>query len=256
MSDGNPFQVIEIVKLLFAEGLLAVTPVSREWVVPASISPTTFGCAEMPRSVRDAIGKRITRLPYELRDLLATLAVAGRPVSTDALGHMHGMSRLRVAALTDALVERHLVEEQDGSYRMAHPVLGDVVRAELSAARRTELHRALSLALEAAARPERMGERAGEIAWHAERGGEPERAYRFALMACDQAAERCGYSEASSWLGLALRAAPEQRDELDRRARALADLAGWSDAPPLDAGEDVRVGISGRDVDLRVVGTG
>lgn len=254
VSDGNPFQVIEIVKMLFAEGLLAVTPVSREWVLPATASEASFG-VDMPRSVRDAIVKRIRRLPYELRDLLASIAVAGRPLSTEVLGHIHGMSRLRVAALTDALVERHLVEEGDGSYRMAHPLLGAVVRSELTGTRRTELHRALSLSLEASTRPERMGERVGEIAWHAERAGEGERAFAFALMASEHAVQHYGFEEALGWLNLALRAAPDARADIEARVRELSALAGWSDAPAVAPAEE-SIGISGKDVDLRVAPVG
>src|SRR5690606_9956688 len=67
VSDGNPFQVIEIAKLLFTEGLLAVTPVSREWVIPTEADAASFGRIEIPRSVSDALATRIARLPEELR---------------------------------------------------------------------------------------------------------------------------------------------------------------------------------------------
>ena len=253
VSDGNAFQVIEIVKMLFAEGLLGVTPISREWVVSAEISASQFGRVEMPRSVRDAIRKRITRLPYELRDVAATIAVAGRPVGIEVLSHIHGMSRLRLAALTEALIERHLVEEGEGAYRMAHPLLGAVVRAELTTSRRRELHRAMSLALQLGSRAERLADRAGEIAWHAERGGDGARAYRFALMASDQAVQHCGFDEALSWLELARRAAPDERGEIEGRMEKLAMLAG-TQTSPRPAGLEPVVTIAGNDVDLRVAG--
>src|SRR2546428_10189158 len=57
------------------------------------------------------------------------------------------MSRLRVAALADALVDRRLLDEERGAYRCAHPVIADVVRESLTPARRRELHRAIALAL-------------------------------------------------------------------------------------------------------------
>jgi len=255
VSDGNPFQVIEIVKMLFAEGLLGVTPISREWVVSAEISASRFGRVEMPRSVRDAIRKRITRLSYELRDLVATIAVAGRPVGIEVLSHIHGMSRLRLAALTDALVERHLVEEGEGAYRMAHPLIGAVVRAELTSSRRSELHRAMSIALELATRPERLAERAGEIAWHAERSGDGPRAFHFALLASDHAVQHCGFDEALSWLELAGRAAPEAEAEVRSRLEKLALLAGTPAATVGSGLEDPAVTIAENDVDLRVAGS-
>jgi DNA-binding SARP family transcriptional activator len=251
VSDGNPFQVIEITKMLFAEGLLAVTPVSREWVIPAEADAQSFGRIEIPRSVRDALSARISRLPYELRDLLASIAAAGRPVRTEVLSRVLGFSRLRVAALADALVERHLVDEADGSYETAHPLIGQFVRSDLTTARRTELHRALSLALEETTRPERLKELAGEIAWHAERGRDDERAYRFAIMAAEHARERLGFEEALAWLNLATRAMPSSGAAVEGRRAELAEQAGWHEIPDL-AGEPGETALRDADIDLRV----
>jgi predicted ATPase len=206
----------------------------------------------MPRSVRDAIRKRITRLPYELRDLVATIAVAGRPVGIEVLSHIHGMSRLRLAALTDALVERHLVEEGEGAYRMAHPLLGAAVRAEITSSRRSELHRAMSIALELATRPERIAERAGEIAWHAERSGDGARAFQFALLASDHAVQHCGFDEALAWLDLARRAAPEGNAEIEGRLEKVALLAEAPAEAARSGLDESAVTIAGNDVDLRV----
>ena len=251
VSDGNPFQVIEITKMLFAEGLLAVTPVSREWVIPAEADALSFGRLEIPRSVRDALSARVARLPYELRDLLASIATAGRPVRTEVLSRVHGFSRLRVAALSDALVERHLVQEDDGFYRTAHPLIGEFVRSDLTSARRAELHHALSLALEETTRPERLKEQAGEMAWHAERGGDEERAFHFALMASENARERLGFEEALEWLQLASRAMPASRPVVDAELAKLAHQAGWQEIPDR-AGDADRTALQDRDIDLRV----
>jgi predicted ATPase len=254
VSDGNPFQVIEITKMLFTEGLLGATPVSREWVLPATRASGGFARLDIPRSVRDAIGMRISRLPDELRQLLASIAVAARPVGADVLAHVHGSSRLRVAALAEALMERHLVDDQHGRYRMAHPLLGQAVRSSLSAARLRELHRALSLALEAAASPGRLEARASDIAWHAERGGEPARAYRFALMASDAATSELAFEEASSCLELARRAMPDAAAEIEERSKALAERAGWSVPPAVPAADPHVPPIGEEDLDLRVEG--
>ena len=251
VSDGNPFQVIEITKMLFAEGLLAVTPVSREWVIPAEADAQSFGRIEIPRSVRDALSARISRLPYELRDLLSSIAAAGRPVRTEVLSRVLGFSRLRVAALADALVERHLVDEADGSYETAHPLIGQFVRSDLTTARRTELHRALSLALEETARPERLKELSGEIAWHAERGRDDERAFRFAIMAAENARERLGFEEALAWLNLATRAMPSSGSLVEGHRADLAEQAGWKEVPVLTRDTE-ETALLDADIDLRV----
>ena len=99
------------------------------------------------------------------------------------LSHVHGISRLHAAALGDALVDRHLAVEEGGAYRCIHPVIAHMVRDGLTASRRQETHRSLALALELALGPDEAADSAGEIARHADRGGERALAYRYALLA-------------------------------------------------------------------------
>src|SRR3989442_7379453 len=205
VPDGNPFHVVELIKTLFAQGLLAIAPGTGEWVAPSVPTGVSYGHLQMPRTVHDAIAERVAGLPYELRDLLATVAVAGRGIRTDLLSHVHGMSRLRAAALADALVERRLLAEEGGVYRCAHPMIAEVVRDGLTPARRHELHRAIALSLEIVTPAAGLREVAGEIARHGERGGERPLAYRYALVASEAAAGRHAVEERLSRLGVAPR---------------------------------------------------
>ncbi|MGH7703041.1 MAG: ATP-binding protein, partial [Gemmatimonadales bacterium] len=172
VTGGNPFYVIELLKTLFAQGLLAVDAETGEWVASQEADAAESGGFPMSRTVHDAIAERVERLAYELRDLLVTLAVAGLGCRTEFLSHVHGISRLHAAALCDALVERRLAVEDSGLYRCAHPVIAAVVREGLTASRRREVHRAVALSLELVTPPAEAAEFAGEIARHAERGGE------------------------------------------------------------------------------------
>ncbi|HTR21322.1 MAG TPA: AAA family ATPase [Gemmatimonadales bacterium] len=233
VTDGNPFYVIELIKTLFAQGLLSVDPVTGSWR-PAATDTGSFAGLQLPATVRDAIGERVESLPYEMRDLLATVAVAGR-ARAGLISHTQGISRLRAAALADALVERRLLVEEQGLYHCAHPVIADVVREGLTPARRRELHRAIALALETIASPAESQEVAGDIAWHAERGGERALAFRHALTASAAAVSRYAFEEAAAWLDLAAGvAAPgAETDEVNRRTAEVLQLAGWSETPPL-----------------------
>lgn len=233
ITGGNPFYIIELLKTMFAQGLLTVDDPSGEWAAaPAALE----GGREFPvsRSVQDLIAARVERLPADLAEVLLTLAVAGgsgcRP---EVLSHVHGMSRLRAAALSDALVDRRLVVEEAGSYRAAHPVIAHVVRDGVSAARRAEVHRMLAITVERLATPETMRTRAGEIARHAERGGEPGLACRAALVASEAAVQRYAFAEALAWLDLAAAAAsgPDEVAEVNRRTADVLEVAGWSEVP-------------------------
>ena len=256
ITGGNPFYIVELLKAMFAQGLLAVDEHSGEWTAaPAALE----GGREFPvsGSVREVVAERVSRLPEELGELLVTVAVAGgtgcRP---ELLSHVHGISRLHAAAVCDALGERRLLTEDGGNYRCAHPVIAHVVRDGLSPPRRAEVHRLLALTLARAMAPGREAEVAGEIARHADRGGEPGLAYRYALLASDAAVQRYAYAEALSWLDLAAGAAgrPEESSEVNRRTADVLEVAGWREIPA-----DIRPGggpvtreIAKDDLDLPV----
>lgn len=151
------------------------------------------------------------------------------------LSHVHGISRLHAAGVADALVDRRLVVEEGGVYRCAHPVIAHVVRDGLTTSRRREVHRILALALERATPPADIPEAAREIARHADRGGEPALAYRFALVAAEGAVERYAFAEAMSWLDLAATngSGVGESDAVNRLTADVLEKAGWSEAPPL-----------------------
>jgi len=253
VTDGNPFHVVELLKTLFAQGVLAIDPASGAWTVSPGVGGQEYSHLPMAETVREAIAERVARLPYELRDLLATIAVSGRGCRADLLSHVHGVSRLRAAALADALVERRLLVEEQVVYRCAHPVIADVVRDLLTPARRRELHRAIALSLVTIPAPLDPGELAGEVARHAERGGERALAYRYALLASEAAATRYAFEEALTSLDLASSMAEgaAETDDVNRRTAHLLGLAGWSE-PPRTARRRSGPGraIERRDLDL------
>ena len=233
VTAGNPFYVIELLKTMFAQGLLAVDEETGEWTT--ALAAESLG-REFPMSqtVHDVIAERVERLPEELRDVLITVAVAGAGCRCEVLSHVHGISRLHSAAVGDALTDRRLVVEEAGLYRCAHPVIAHVVRDGLTASRRREVHRTLALALERVKSPDDRHEVEREIARHADRGGEPALAYRFALIAGKGAIDRYAYAEALSWLDLAASNAlsTEESNEVNRLTATVLEAAGWSEPPP------------------------
>jgi predicted ATPase len=209
------------------------------------------------QTVQDVIAERVDRLPGELRDLLITIAVGGAGCRPDVLSHVHGISRLHAAGIGDALVDRHLVTESGGVYRCIHPVIAHLVRDGLTESRRQEVHRSLALALARVLRPEELPDRAGELARHAERGGEPELAYRYALVAAERSVARYAHTEALGWLDLAAASArtPDQEQAVDRLTADLVESAGWSEAPQASVALPVTREIVSEDLDLRVRGS-
>jgi DNA-binding SARP family transcriptional activator len=258
VTAGNPFYVIELLKTLFAQDILTVDPQTKAWIV----SPTAAenGGYSYAPTVHDAIADRIECLPDELHAVLISIASAGRECRPEMLSHLHGISRLRAAMLGDALVERHLVVEEDGAYACAHPTIAAVVRARLTTSRRREVHRALALSLELL-HPAGAKEsfEAGEIARHADQAGDRAMAHRYARLAADASVARCAFDEALSWLDLAAATAAtdEESEVVDRTTARVLDLAGWREAPPVRGRVSTatrRVEAADLDLPLRVQG--
>jgi DNA-binding SARP family transcriptional activator len=253
VSGGNPFYVVELVKTMFAQGLLAVDAESGDWT--AAPDALTEPRREVPisQTVHDVIAERVERLPEALRNLLVTVAVSGAPCRAEVLSHIHDISRVHVAALAEALAVRRFVAEESGAYRCAHPVVARVVRDRLSASRRREVHRSLALALETFASAEDTAGVAGEIARHGDQGGERALAYRFGLAAAGSALDRSAYGEALSWIELAGRNAREgaEGNEVKRVTALVLEAAGLSKAPPLaKLGGPITRGLEPGDFDL------
>jgi Predicted ATPase len=237
VSAGNPLYAIELLKTLFARGLLAVEPATGAWVVGSTDDGGTAAPLFAP-TVHEAIAERIEGLPEELYAVLATIAVSGRGCASGVVSHVLGISRLRAAALGDALIDRHLVIEENALYRCAHPILADVVRSRLGTSRRREIHRALALSLELLLSSSGSSdEEMGEIAHHAEQAGDRFMAYRYALLAADACSRRCAFEDALAWLDLATSCAEsvEECDVARRQAAVAVEAAGWREAPPVAA---------------------
>jgi DNA-binding SARP family transcriptional activator len=257
VTRGNPFYAIEVLKTLFAQGWLTADSVSGAWLAaPTAGEPTAMA---MSPTVHDAIAERIESLPPDLHDVLITIAIAGTGCRAGLLSHVHGISRLRAATIADELVERCLVEEQNGSYRFTHPVIARVVRDRLTTSRRRELHRAVAVALELMSQTDGVPCPPGEIARHAEAGGDRPLAYRCSLRASEAARQRYAYQEALEWLDLAAATATHgaDTDAVNRLTEEVLSVAGWQEPPaPVRRAEFSQRELERQDLDLPSVATG
>lgn len=134
-TDGNPFFVIELVRLLEASRRLDAAGARQ---------------VDVPHGVQDVLRLRLARLPEAVRSLLGVAAVAGRGFHLDLLAEVANRGPDETLDLLDAAVAAHAVEEGDapGHYRFTHALVRETLYASLSLARRGLLHAAIARALE------------------------------------------------------------------------------------------------------------
>jgi len=150
VTGGVPGFVLEMLRLLRARGLL-LDGVDGRWTASQALAEVADlgGPLDVPALTRRIVD-RVERLGDEMRSVLLTLAIAGDACDPAVLSAVHGVSRLRAAALGDLLVERGLAREADGRYRAANVLVASVVRGWASGALRREVERALTRTREGA----------------------------------------------------------------------------------------------------------
>ena len=215
-TEGNPLFVVEVVRLLAAEGRLDDT--DRPLRIP-------------PR-VQEAIGSRVRRLSKACHRTLVLASVLGRDFTIDALDHMSELPRDELFDAVDEGITERVVAEGPGAsgrFRFAHVLIRDVLYDELTPAQRMRLHQRAGAALEQLY-GHGLEPHLAELAHHFERAapaGDTGRAIDYARRAGDRAAKQLAFEEAARLYetALALTSGDDGRSELllalgDARARA------------------------------------
>jgi class 3 adenylate cyclase len=197
-TEGNPFFVSEIVRLLASEGRLE-RPTTGAW----SIS--------IPQSVREVVGRRLDQLSESSNALLQIASVVGREF---ALGVVQAVSDLDGSAVTEAIdeaVATRLVAEAPRSldrYVFSHALIRETLYEEIPTTRRIGLHRKIGGVLEMLYQdaPE---PHLAELAYHfleAAPGGDVGKAISYAERAAVKAISQLAYEEATKHYRMALEA--------------------------------------------------
>jgi DNA-binding SARP family transcriptional activator len=255
-TEGNPLFVGEVVRLLAADGRLA-RPADSSWR-PA-----------IPETVKEVIGRRLTRLSPDCGDVLAVASVVGREFPIELVERVARRSRADVLTLLDEAGSARLVTDVPGSLgrlRFTHALVRDTLYDGLAHARRLELHRATGDAIALHGVDE---SRLSELAHHffnALPAIEPQVAVEHARRAGDHAMTVLAHEEAARLYETALQALQldpellkrEERGLLLARGEALAragDLAGAKDAF-LRAAALARTAASAEDLATAALGYG
>jgi DNA-binding SARP family transcriptional activator len=193
-TNGNPFFVIELVRSLSETGALEVN--DGRLSLPDGIELAEH----LPASITETLGQRLHRMDDDVRRLLEVGAVVGDEFDLDLVSNV---SQLRApgeaasrAVGTGALVE---VPGRRGRYRFVHALMRRYVYRGLGSTRRTDLHRAIALSMEA-----RAGSGPASIAdvarhWLEAVDTELETAFAHSILAGDDALEKLAPDQARTW---------------------------------------------------------
>jgi len=216
-TEGNPFFVSEVIKLLTSEGRLK-----------AKGEASTSGML-MPQSVREVIGLRLNHLSEDCNKALATASVVGSEFSVSVLQRVSDLPADRLLEVLDEAVAARVVNELPqaaGQFTFSHALIREVLYEELGVNLRVRLHRRAGAALEEMYAFE-LDEHIDELANHFLRGaagGDVDKAIEYAIRAGRRASSRTAYEEAAAHYERALEAleAHRQGNEIRRCELLLA----------------------------------
>ena len=236
-TEGNPFFLEEVVKSLIEQG-----QIYREnggWGRKETHELT------IPQSVKEAIGRRLTRLTDATVDALRTAAALGKIFSFDELA---AVTSGNVDELLDALDEAtaaQLVRANGGEattsseghdkFAFTHDKIREVLYEELNPIRQRRLHQRIGEALErlhgASAAPDaattaRSDDHAQDLAHHFTQAGDLARALAYSRRAAADAERVFAHDEALKFLEQARESAEalKRSDDLAAVDEQIGDI--------------------------------
>jgi class 3 adenylate cyclase len=204
VTGGNPFFLIEALRHVDESG--------GRW------DPST-----LPQGVREAVSRRLSRLPAETNKALAAAAVVGSRFALELVEQVVGEDL--VDAFDEACKAGIVIEEPGGRYRFNHAIVRQSLLAELASVRRMRLHQSIAATLETG--PGADDELLAELAYHyfeCAWAGNAAKAVDYCGRAADQAMARLAYEGAADLYDRALHALEELDEELPDRDDQQAEL--------------------------------
>jgi DNA-binding CsgD family transcriptional regulator len=230
-TDGNPFFVSEVVRLLEAEG----------W--PEQQDEGRGRHARVPESVREVVGRRLSRLSDACNRALSVAAVVGRDFRLPLL---EAVADLPATELVDALDEAagaRLIEEGAGvgEYRFCHALIRETLYQELPTLRRLRLHGQIAETMERQLGA-RIDARLAELAYHyfcTAQAGYADKAIDYAVRAAEQALAQLGWEEAKAHYERALEVVEFQQQPDQRRHCEILLALGHAQVMAVDVPDSV-----------------
>ncbi len=211
-SGGSPFLVEELTRSV--SGLQRVVPEAY-----ADAAAPTFTLEQM-------VGQRVARLPNDARQMLETIALCGRPMSTSVVGQAceTGDSTYELVALLSARRFVHIgLRDGDDVVETRHDRIRETIVAQLPADVASDYHGRLARVLQD--RPDTDPE---AMTVHLLGAGETVRATEYAERAAEQAAEKLAFDRAARLFRLTLENTAASSPDVRRLRVRLGNMLEWA----------------------------
>jgi DNA-binding winged helix-turn-helix (wHTH) protein/tetratricopeptide (TPR) repeat protein len=208
-TEGNPLFMVNVLDYLLAEGL--IVEAGGQWKLSARLEELEVGA---PENIRQMIVKQIERLSREDQQTLEAASISSMEFSALAIASALGKDVIEIEERCEELARRNcflrakgVSEFPDGTvsarYGFIHWLYVNTFYERIPAARRARLHHDMAERGEIIY-GERVGEIAGELAMHFERGRDYRRAVKYLRQAADTDSRRYANREAIDNLDRAL----------------------------------------------------
>jgi DNA-binding CsgD family transcriptional regulator len=204
-TEGNPLFVRETLRFVIDAGLAERRAGALGRVGDQSLA------GRIPEGLRDAVGKRLSRLSEGTNRVLSMASVIGREFQLDVLSQVlalpdEGLEAAIEEASAAGIIEERSVVGTTITYRFCHAFFRQTLYDEIVAPRRIRLHQQVAHALEEV-HAQRLEEHAAELAEHyafSSNTVDLAKAVHFAELSAKSASDVFAYGEAARLLELAL----------------------------------------------------
>jgi class 3 adenylate cyclase len=218
-TEGNPFFMSEVVRLLVREARLENPEQETSWSLT------------VPQGVREVVGRRLNTLSEDCNRVLSVASVVGREFEQDVLERVCDLDGERLLQTIDEAMSARLITDAPdslGRYRFSHALVRETLYKELTTPRRVLLHRRVGEVLEERYAP-KLDPHLPELAHHffqSVQGGTVDKAIEYATRAGDHAAGLLAHEEAAEHYERALHALELQEEDDEERRFALLGSLG------------------------------
>ncbi len=196
-TEGNPFFVLEVIKLLVEESCIRQQENGR-WELSIDIKNI-----DLPSRVYDVIKRRLDRLRDDQLEMLECASIQGEEFRSEVIGIIMAIGRLKLLRnLSDIEKTHKLIHSQKDRYRFDHAKIKDVLYNGMLEDLRIEYHRMVGDTILELYKGS-LDQVVNELAYHYHEG-EDVRAFKYLLKAANKAKDAYANEEAVTFYGMAL----------------------------------------------------